>query len=120
MDDFLGGAQDILAAANANPAINGSARTQFTTGTPQLQVEIDRNQLEALNVDFQQALQTIGASVGSQYVNDFTLGTRSYKVFVQVQGDYRNTPDDLQNLYVRSRTGQMIPLGQCAHPSGLI
>ena len=114
MDDFLGGAQDILAAANANPAINGSARTQFTTGTPQLQVEIDRNQLEALNVDFQQALQTIGASVGSQYVNDFTLGTRSYKVFVQVQGDYRNTPDDLQNLYVRSRTGQMIPLGQLA------
>ncbi|WP_081972494.1 efflux RND transporter permease subunit [Leptolyngbya sp. KIOST-1] len=114
MDDFLGAAQDILTAANAKPAINGTARTQFTTGTPQLQIDLDRNQLEALDVDFQQALQTIGASVGSQYVNDFTLGTRSYKVFVQAQGDYRNSPDDLENLYVRSRTGQMIPLGQLA------
>ncbi|MEO1068880.1 MAG: efflux RND transporter permease subunit, partial [Cyanobacteria bacterium J06638_6] len=102
IDDFFGGAQDVLAAANAKPAINGSARTQFTTGTPQLQIDIDRNQLEALNIDFQEALQTIGASVGSQYVNDFTLGTRSYKVFVQAEGDYRNSPNDLENLYVRS------------------
>ena len=114
INDFLEGANDILAAANAKPAINGNARTQFTAGTPQLQIDINRNQLEALNVDFQQALQTIGASVGSQYVNDFTLGTRSYKVYVQAQGDYRNAPDDLENLYVRSRTGQMIPLGKFA------
>jgi len=114
INDFLDGANQVLAAANAKPAINGNARTQFTAGTPQLTIDINRNQLEALNVDFQQALQTIGASVGSQYVNDFTLGTRSYKVYVQAQGDYRNAPDDLENLYVRSRTGQMIPLSKFA------
>jgi HAE1 family hydrophobic/amphiphilic exporter-1 len=114
INDFLDGANGVLAAANAKPAINGNARTQFTAGTPQLQIDLNRDQLEALNVDFQQALQTIGASVGSQYANDFTLGTRSYKVYVQAQGDYRNAPDDLENLYVRSRTGQMIPLGKFA------
>ena len=50
-------------------------------------------------MDFQQALQTIGAAVGSQYVNDFTLSGRSYKVFLQADGDYRNSPDDLEKLY---------------------
>lgn len=113
IDDFLANAQEVLAAANQKPAI-GSASTQFTAGAPQLQIDIDRNQLEALNVDFQQALQTIGAMVGSQYINDFTLGTRNYKVFLQATGDYRNAPGDLENLYVRSRTGQMISLGSFA------
>jgi HAE1 family hydrophobic/amphiphilic exporter-1 len=113
IDDFLAGANEILAVANEKPAI-GNAYTQFTAGTPQLQIDIDRNQLEALNIDFQQALQTIGASVGSQYVNDFVLGTRSYKVYVQAAGDYRDAPEDLESLYVRSRTGQMIPMSKLA------
>ena len=113
IDDFLANAQEILAKANADPAV-GSAFTQFTAGTPQLQIDIDRNQLEALNVDFQQALQTIGAAVGSQYVNDFTLSGRSYKVFLQAEGNYRNSPDDLEKLYVKSRSDQMISLGKLA------
>ncbi len=113
IDDFLANAQEILAKANADPAV-GSAFTQFTAGTPQLQIDIDRNQLEALNVDFQQALQTIGAAVGSQYVNDFILSGRSYKVFLQAEGNYRNSPDDLEKLYVRSRSGQMISVGKLA------
>jgi len=113
IDDFLAGANEILAVANEKPAI-GRAYTQFTAGTPQLEIDIDRNQLEALNIDFQQALQTIGAAVGSQYVNDFVLGTRSYKVYVQAAGDFRNAPNDLESLYVRSRTGQMIPFGKVA------
>jgi HAE1 family hydrophobic/amphiphilic exporter-1 len=111
IDDFLAGAQELLAVASGKPEI-GRARTQFTAGAPQLQIDIDRDQLEALNIDFQQALQIIGSSVGSQYVNDFTLGTRSYKVFVQAQGDFRNSPDDLESLYVRSRTGQMVPMSK--------
>ena len=113
IDDFLANAQEILAKANADPAV-GSAFTQFTAGTPQLQIDIDRNQLQALNVDFQEALQTIGAAVGSQYVNDFILSGRSYKVFLQADGDYRNSPDDLEKLYVKSRSGQMISLGKLA------
>jgi HAE1 family hydrophobic/amphiphilic exporter-1 len=113
IDDFLVNAQQILAVANQQPAI-GNARTQFTAGTPQLEINIDRDRLAALNVDFQQAMQTIGAAIGSSYVNDFTLGTRSYKVFVQADGEYRNSPDDIQNFLVRSRSGQMVPISDLA------
>jgi HAE1 family hydrophobic/amphiphilic exporter-1 len=114
IDEFLVNAQETLAQANQKPAIGGSAYTQFTAGTPQLQVEIDRNKLESLNIDFQQAMQTLGASIGSQYVNDFVLGTRSYKAYVQLEGNYRNSPDDINQLYLRSRDNQMIPIGEVA------
>ncbi|MEO1388311.1 MAG: efflux RND transporter permease subunit [Cyanobacteria bacterium J06634_6] len=114
IDDFLGNAREVLATANAKEAIGGSANTQFTAGAPQLQIDLDRNQLEALNIDFQEALTTIGAMVGSQYVNEFTLGSRGYKVFLQAQGNFRDSPEDLQSLYVRSRDGKMIPLGSIA------
>ncbi len=113
IDDFLANTKEVIGVASKKPAV-GSASTQFTAGTPQLQIDIDRNQLEALNLDFQQVLQTIGATMGSQYVNDFTFGNRSYKVFVQASGDYRNSPDDLEKLYVRSRSGEMIPMGKLA------
>jgi HAE1 family hydrophobic/amphiphilic exporter-1 len=110
IDEFLLNAQETLAKANQDPAIGGTAYTQFTAGTPQLQIEIDRNKLESLNIDFQQAVQTLGATIGSQYVNDFVLGTRSYKVYVQAEGNYRNSPQDINKLYIRSRDGNTIPL----------
>ena len=119
IDNFLANAQEIIAQANQLPAV-GSAFTQFTASTPQLQIDINRDQLEALNVDFQSALQTIGAFIGSQYVNDFTLEGRSYRVFLQAVGEARNSPDDLESLYVRSRGGQMIPLGEIATVSRIV
>jgi HAE1 family hydrophobic/amphiphilic exporter-1 len=114
IDEFLVNAQETLATANQQPAIAGRAYTQFTAGTPQLQIEINRNKLESLNIDFQQAMQTLGASIGSQYVNDFVLGTRSYKAYVQLDGNYRNSPEDINKLYLRSRDNQMIPIGEVA------
>lgn len=114
IDEFLVNAQETLATANQQPAIAGRAYTQFTAGTPQLQIEINRNKLESLNIDFQQAMQTLGASIGSQYVNDFVLGTRSYKAYVQLEGNYRNSPEDINQLYLRSRDNQMIPIGEVA------
>ena len=119
IDNFLANAQEIIAQANQLPAV-GSAFTQFTASTPQLQIDINRDQLEALNIDFQSALQTIGAFIGSQYVNDFTLEGRSYRVFLQAVGEARNSPDDLESLYVRSRGGQMIPLGEIATVSRIV
>ena len=119
IDDFLANAQEIIAQANQSPAV-GSAFTQFTASTPQLQVDINRDRLQALNVDFESAVQTIGAFVGSQYINDFTLEGRSYRVYLQAESDYRNSPDDLESLYVQSRSGQMIPLGEIATVSRIV
>ena len=119
IDDFLANAQEIIAEANSSPAV-GSAFTQFTASTPQLKIDVNRDQLQALNVDFQSALQTIGAYIGSQYINDFTLEGRNYRVYLQAEGEYRNTPNDIDKLYVQSRDGQIIPLGEIATVSRIV
>lgn len=114
LDDFAQNARQIMANANEQPATAGTVSSTFTVGTPKLRIEIDRNKVEALNIDFQQALATVGATLGSQYVNDFTLGNRNYRVYVQADGNYRDSPDDIQKLYVRSRESTLVPLAQIA------
>jgi HAE1 family hydrophobic/amphiphilic exporter-1 len=114
IDDFAANARQIIAKANELPATASTVSTTFTTGTPQLRLEIDRNKVETLNIDFQQALSTIGATLGSQFVNDFTLGNRNFRVFVQADSSFRDSPEDIGRLYVRSRTGTLVPLSQIA------
>jgi HAE1 family hydrophobic/amphiphilic exporter-1 len=112
IDNFLANVQAILANANQKPELAGSVFTQFTAGVPQYQIEFDRDRLQALNIDFQQAVQTLGAAIGSQYVNDFTFGQQIYRVYVQADGNYRRSPDDIRRLYVRSNNNQLIPMSE--------
>ncbi|OUL35802.1 efflux RND transporter permease subunit [Nostoc sp. 106C] len=114
IDDFFANAQAVIAQANQQPALAGGVFTQFTASTPQFQIDFDRNRLEALNVDFQEAVNTLGAAIGSQYVNDFTLGQQSYRVYVQAEGNYRRSPNDINQLYVRSANNQMVRLSEVA------
>jgi len=114
IDDFAQNARQIIAKANEQPATAGTVSTTFTTGTPRLRLNIDRSKVESLNIDFQQVLATVGATLGSQFVNDFTLGNRNYRVFVQADSIYRDSPEDIGKLYVRSRTGALVPLSQIA------
>ncbi len=114
INDFYANAQAVIAQANQKPALKGGVFTQFTASTPQFQIDFDRTRLEALNIDFQQAVNTLGAAIGSQYVNDFTLGQRSYRVYVQADANYRRSPDDIRRLYVRSANNQMVPLSEVA------
>lgn len=102
------------AQANQKPTLKGGVFTQFIASTPQFQIDFDRTRLEALNIDFQQAVSTLSAAIGSQYVNDFTLGQRTYRVYVQSDANYRRSPDDIRRLYVRSANNQMVSLSEVA------
>lgn len=110
--EFAANAQTILQKANQTGMFSPPAFTQFTANTPQYEIDFNRDRLNALNVDFQTALTTIGTSIGSTYVNQFVLGPRYYQVYVQLDGKYRSKPEDIQQLYVRSRDGNMVSLDQ--------
>ena len=103
----LGG---LIYAANQQPQI-GQAYTTFRANVPQVFVDLDREKAKTLNVAISEVFQTLQAYMGSYYVNDFNLFGRVYRVMIQAEGDYRNTVDDLAALYVRSTTGEMVPLG---------
>lgn len=111
IDQFLGNAYEIMGLANQSPASMG-VFTQFTASSPQVQADINRDRLKALDVDINEALSTVSTYLGSRYVNDFTSGGRNYRVYVQAEQEARNEPSDVNNIYVRSRQGTMVPLGE--------
>ncbi len=104
---FAGNAQAVLKQANQTGifAPPKGAFTQFTANTPQFEVDINRDKLEALNVNFSDVLNAISTSIGSTYVTQFVLGPRYYQVYVQLDKQYRDNPQDIKQLYVRSTGG---------------
>jgi HAE1 family hydrophobic/amphiphilic exporter-1 len=84
--------------------------TSYTSNDPQLLVSIDREKAKQMNVSLAQISSTLSVFMGSAYVNDFDFNNRSYRVYVQADQSDRMLPSDLRKFYVRSGSGQMIPL----------
>ncbi|MGB3536213.1 MAG: efflux RND transporter permease subunit [Microcoleaceae cyanobacterium] len=102
----------LIGAVNTDkyPAI-GSAFSQFSASKAQKRIEVLRDRAKALDVNISDIFSTLQTYLGSSYVNDFVLGQRQYRVYVQAEAEARVSPDDINQLYVRSQSGEMIPLG---------
>lgn len=53
---------------------------------------------------------TLQTALGSQYLNDFNLQQRNYRVYIQADRQFRSNPKDIGKLYVRSQKNQIISL----------
>jgi HAE1 family hydrophobic/amphiphilic exporter-1 len=84
--------------------------SQFRVDAPQLQVDVDRNKAKAIGVSLNDLFGTMQADLGSVYVNDFDYLNRSYRVYVQAEAQFRDRVSSLQNLYVRSADGGIVPI----------
>ncbi len=85
--------------------------TTFNARSPQLQLELNRTMAESLGVTIKDTFETLETYLGSSYVNLFNKFNQSFQVRVQAGADYRRELDDISNLYVANRSGQMVPLG---------
>ncbi len=109
--------QNMVAKGNARPELTGLF-SSYSARDPQILVEIDREKAKSLGVSFTEITGALQVYMGSEYVNDFDLNNRSYRVYVQAEGRYRASPRDLRQFYVRSDvTGQMVPLDSLVHIS---
>jgi hydrophobic/amphiphilic exporter-1 (mainly G- bacteria), HAE1 family len=111
----------ITELADATRSIVGAARgstqlrglfSPFTANDPQLQVTIDRQRALALGLPLNEVTSALQIFLGSQYVNDFELNNRAYRVYVQADQRFRSNPQALRQLYARTLTGEMVPLEQ--------
>jgi hydrophobic/amphiphilic exporter-1 (mainly G- bacteria), HAE1 family len=109
LNEFVANFGNFLGAANQKPDVQGVFST-YAANTPQLQVEVNRERAKALNVDIDDVFATMQTFLGSQYVNDFTLDRRNYRVYVQADQQFRSKPEDINKLYVRSQNGAMVQL----------
>jgi HAE1 family hydrophobic/amphiphilic exporter-1 len=82
----------------------------FQANSPQLLIEVNRNRAKILGVEVNDIFKTLETAMGSSYVNDFILQDRTYRVYLQADQQFRNSPEDINQLYVRSNSNQMIPM----------
>ena len=105
-----------LAAANKDPQLAG-VQTLWRAGVPQLHIDVDREKAKALGVPIGDVFDTLSATLGSYYVNDFNKFGRTWQVLMSAEPGYRNKPDSVGELYVRSDKGAMVPIKSLANVS---
>jgi hydrophobe/amphiphile efflux-1 (HAE1) family protein len=76
----------------------------------QFEINLDRYKAKALGVSIDEVFQALQTLVGSLYVNNFNKFGRVYQVILQANPKYREKLDNLGDMYVRSSSGQMVPL----------
>ena len=99
------------------PGIQG-AFTTFDTHTPRLFAEVDRDKAEQIGVPVGSVFSTLGAYLGSQYINDFNYLGRTWRVTAQADAPFRQQTSDIERLRTRSSGGGMVPLGAVRSPCG--
>ncbi|MGH8622451.1 MAG: efflux RND transporter permease subunit, partial [Burkholderiales bacterium] len=102
--------QAFLTAARQRPEL-ANLFTSFNPTTPQIAVALDREKARQLGVPINDVFQGLSAFMGGTYVNDFNRFGRLDRVYVQAESQFRGRPENIGQLYVRSRTtGDMVPL----------
>ena len=99
----------LVAQANSGKDLVGLF-SSFTANDPQYLVHINREKAKSLQVPFSQITDALQVYMGSVYVNDFDFNNRSYRVYVQADGQFRSQPKDIRQYYLRSDSGKMISL----------
>ncbi|MDG1874490.1 MAG: multidrug efflux RND transporter permease subunit [Mariniblastus sp.] len=103
-------AQGLIVEAAGQPGLQ-ALNSSFRASSPQLFVEIDREQVKAKGVPLNSVFSTLQAYLGSAYVNDFNYSGRTYQVRVQADAQFRASRQDILDLEVRSTNGSAIPMG---------
>lgn len=112
-DKLLEARNMALGMAGKNPVLLG-VRPEGQEAGPQLFLEVDRPKARALGIDLGELNDTLQATLGTAYINDFVRQGRILRVQMQADAQVRRTPDDILRLPVRNARGDMIPLGEIA------
>jgi len=101
--------QKLIDAAAKRPEL-GRVSTTFGANVPQLRVNLDREKAKSLGVAVSDVFDAMQATFGAYYVNDFNKFGRTFRVMLQSEAAFRDRPESLRDVHVRSAKGEMIPL----------
>jgi len=110
---LLKAVDDVIEAAARRAEVT-ELRPQFDADVPQLFVDFDRTKMQALGIDPDDAFKVLQINIASLYINQFNRFGKVYQVYVQAEAGARMQPDDVLTLYVRNRTGDLVPFSAFA------
>ena len=111
INDLLMQTNKLIAALNERPEIS-RAITNFSLKYPQYRVEVDAALCKRRGVSPTEVLQALSGYVGGSYASNFVRFTKLYRVMVQASPEYRLDAESLNNIFVRTSSGEMSPIGQ--------
>ena len=111
IDELLNYTNRLIAALNERPEIS-RAFTNFSLKYPQYRVEVDAALCKRRGVSPSDVLSALSGYVGGSYASNFVRFTKLYRVMVQASPEYRLDTESLNNIFVRSSSGEMSPIGQ--------
>jgi HAE1 family hydrophobic/amphiphilic exporter-1/multidrug efflux pump len=106
-------AQQFIATAAKSPKI-AMVNTFWRANVPQLYVDVDRETAKSLGVPLDEVFNTLAATLGAYYVNDFNKYGRTWQVLLSAEPGQRGQPHDAGAVYVRSEKGAMVPIRSLA------
>ena len=98
-----------IADLRTEPSIK-NPMTTMNINTPTLKVEVNREKAKMMGLSINDVYQTLQATIGAMYVNQFDKNGKTYWVQIQADSPYRATPEDIGRAWVRSNSGQLVPL----------
>ncbi|MBL0156966.1 MAG: multidrug efflux RND transporter permease subunit [Bryobacterales bacterium] len=101
--------QKFLQAVAGDPRITG-LYSGYRTTVPQVKLNLDRDKIRTLDVPLGQVFQGLQVYLGGLQVNDFNLFGRTYKTMIQAEPEFRRTPESINDIYLRSGDGSMVPM----------
>jgi multidrug efflux pump len=116
-DQFVAARDKLLAAATKPTPILSTVRLSDLPDVATLKVDIDPAKLSAFGLDQSQVNSTLSTAWGGRYVNDFVDRGRVKRVYVQGDAQFRDTPDSINQWFVRTNDGQMTPFSSFANTS---
>ncbi len=103
----------LLAAANQDPKLARVFST-FSATTPSIYLDIDRDKAQALGLSVSDVFTALQATLGGIYINDFNLFGRTWQVNLQGDAADRTDIPAIWRIYIRNKTGTMVPLRSIA------
>jgi multidrug efflux pump len=101
--------QEIIAKANARPEVT-RLNTTINAASRQLKTNVDRSKAETLGIAVPDVYASLQTLFGSLYVSQYNKYGRVWQVILQAEPEFREKPEDIQNIYVRQSGGKMAPL----------
>ena len=112
-EDLSATKERFMQAMAQRPEITG-IYSGYRTSIPQIKLDIDREKARTLNIPINEVFQGLQIYLGGLQVNDFNLFGRTYKVMIQAEQDFRKSPENINDIYLRSGDRAMVPMSTIA------
>ncbi len=105
---------EFLGKLRADPALTGVSGV-LNVSQPMLYVDLNRTHAKTMGINITSIFDSLQAYLGALYINDFSKYGRIFRVQLQAESEFRDTPEDIQKIFVRNASGDMVQLSSVVH-----